>query len=61
MTYSKQGNLKVYNFTAGDIPQYLSEKSTKFVQDYKYDGEVKLDKSQNDNGEVALIRFWSHK
>ena len=61
MTYSKQGNLKVYNFTAGDIPQYLSEKSTKFVQDYKYEGEVKLDKSQNDNGEVALIRFWSHK
>ena len=53
--------MKVYNFTAGDIPQYLPENSTKFVQDYKYEGELKLDKSQNDNGEAALIRFWSHK
>ena len=60
MEFSWEGNKKVYNFTLADSPQYLPISSTRFFDDYSYQGEMARS-FQDPNQPQTVIRFWSHK
>ena len=60
MEFSWEGNKKVYNFTLADSPQYLPISSTRFFDDYSYQGEMARS-FQDPNQPQTVIRFWSHR
>ena len=60
MEFSWEGNKKVYNFTLADNPQYLPISSTRFFDDYSYQGEMARS-FQDPNQPQTVIRFWSHR
>ena len=60
MEFSWEGNKKVYNVTLADNPQYLPISSTRFFDDYSYQGEM-AQSFQNPNQPQTIIRFWSHR
>ena len=60
MEFSWEGNRKVYNFTPSDRPEYLPISSTRFLDDYTYQGEMARS-FQDPNQPQTVIRFWSHK
>ena len=60
MEFSWEGNRKVYNFTPSDKPEYLPISSTRFLDDYNYQGEM-AQSFQDLNHPQTVIRFWSHK
>ena len=60
MEFSWEGNKKVYNFILGDEPQYLPTSTTRFLDDYTYQGEMARS-FQNPSQPQTVIRFWSHK
>ena len=60
MEFSWEGNKKVYNVTLADNPQYLPISSTRFFDDYSYQGEM-AQSFQDPNQPQRVIRFWSHR
>ena len=60
MEFSWEGNKKVYNVTLADNPQYLPISSTRFFDDYSYQGEM-AQSFQDPNRPQTVIRFWSHR
>ena len=60
MEFSWEGNKKVYNFTLADSPQYLPISSTRFFDDYSYQGEMARS-FQDPSQPQTVIRFWSHR
>ena len=60
MEFSWEGNKKVYNVTLADNPQYLPISSTRFFDDYSYQGEM-AQSFQDPNQPQTVIRFWSHR
>ena len=60
MEFSWEGNKKVYNFALADNPQYLPISSTRFFDDYSYQGEMARS-FQDPNQPQTVIRFWSHR
>ena len=60
MEFSWEGNKKVYNVTLADNPQYLPISSTRFFDDYSYQGEM-AQPFQDPNQPQRVIRFWSHR
>ena len=60
MEFSWEGNKKVYNFVLGDDPQYLPTSSTRFSDDYTYQGEMARS-FQDPSQPQTVVRFWSHK
>ena len=60
MEFSWEGNKKVYNFILGDDPQYLPTSSTRFSDDYAYQGEMARS-FQDPSQPQTVVRFWSHK
>lgn len=59
-SFHGEGNKKVYNFVLGDDPQYLPISSTRFFDDYSYQGEM-AQSFQDPKQPQTVIRFWSHK
>ena len=60
MEFSWEGNKKVYNVTLADNPQYLPISSTRFFDDYSYQGEM-AQSFQDPHQPQRVIRFWSHR
>ena len=60
MEFSWEGNKKVYNFALADNPQYLPISSTRFFDDFSYQGEMARS-FQDPNQPQTVIRFWSHR
>ena len=60
MEFSWEGNKKVYNFALADNPQYLPISSTRFFDDFGYQGEMARS-FQDPKQPQTVIRFWSHR